>query len=109
MPGSPTFAYRHELGQGDAPTNVFAHEPVPENAQTVCEIVPAPFPCTPPRCGYTGTSSRMLYWAALETRVGFGNEKRKILALPLQDLDLLRKTLSMVDSVTGLCSGSSDD
>jgi hypothetical protein len=52
-------------------------------------------------------------WAADESatelaKKGFGNGKRKILALPLQDLDLFRKTLSMVDSVTGLCSGSSD-
>jgi hypothetical protein len=51
-------------------------------------------------------------WAADESatelaKKGFGNEKRKILALPLQDLDLFRKTLSMVDSVTGLCFGSS--
>jgi hypothetical protein len=69
----------------------------------------APCPCTPPRFGYTGTPSMMLYWAAVGTRVGFGDEKRKILVLPLQDLDLLPKTLSMVGSITGLCSGSSDD
>jgi hypothetical protein len=44
-------------------------------------------------------------WAAEESatelaKKGFGNEKRQILALSLQDLDLFRKTLSMVDSVT---------
>ena len=41
-------------------------------------------------------------WAADESAMelakkGFGNEKRKILALPLQDLDLFRKALSMIE------------
>ena len=44
-------------------------------------------------------------WAAEESatelaKKGFGNEKRQISALSLQDLDLFPKTLSMVDSVT---------